>query len=572
MIRYLQIQRLAVIDQLELEFGPGLSVLTGETGAGKSILVEAVGLLLGARATADLVRTGSDTAIVQAVIDTPDGREVLVRREVSAQGRSRAFIDGHLVTTTALRDAMADLVDLHGQHEHQALLSPQTQLACLDRFASLDPLREEVSGHHAAWAAARQALADARTANRDRAARLDLLEFQRHEIDKVAPLAGEDATLDIERRVAANADRLGRLCSESYASLYDNDGAVLSQLGQVWKRVGELAALDPRFAPFLDSRASIDSQLEDLAFLLRDYASSIEGAADRLQALSDRLAQVERLKQRYGPTLDEVLARRREIEDEFGSLGNSAERIAALEEAESAARRAYLDAAKALSKRRRQAAPALTASLVASLRELAMPGTVGELVVDSAPEAEDRWTSNGVDRVELLLSPNPGEDMRPLNRIASGGELSRVMLAIKTLASADAPGKTLIFDEVDAGIGGRVAAIVGDRLRSLAATCQVLCITHLPQVAAGGRSHFLVVKQIVGDRTVTEVRSLSSAQRVEEIARMMGGREVTSKVREGAQDLLAAYASRGPDSPPERPDSAPSSPSSERRKAKAKAR
>lgn len=554
MIRYLHIERLAVIDRLEIEFGPGLSVLTGETGAGKSILVEAVGLLLGGRAAADLVRTGAETASIQAVVEDGDGREILVRRELSVNGRSRAFVDGALTTTAALREALADLVDLHGQHEHQALLSPQTQLALLDRFADLEHSRGQVTEKRIAWQSAADALAEAEASDRDRAARLDLLEFQRHEIDKVAPRPGEDAALEAERRVAANADKLSRLCNESYAALYDDDVAVLSRLGSVWKRVGELAELDPRFAPFAEARESIRTQLEDLAFTLRDFSASIEGAGDRLQSLEDRLALIERLKHRYGPTLEEVLARRQSVETDLAALEGSSDRLQALRSDLAQRRREYLTAATKLSRARHEAGPRFTRELAASLADLAMPGARCEIRFDSAPEDEARWTPLGFDRIELLFSPNQGEEVRPIARIASGGELSRVMLAIKTLASTDVPGKTLIFDEVDAGIGGRVATVVGERLRELAGRCQVLCITHLPQVAAGGHAHFLVSKDVVEERTVTRVDALTGGRRVEEIARMMGGREVTAKVIAGAKDLI---------------ESATNQPG-ERRKAKAK--
>ena len=538
MIRYLHIERLAVIDRLEIEFGPGLSVLTGETGAGKSILVEAVGLLLGGRATADLVRTGSETASIQAVVEDADGREIIVRRELSVNGRSRAFVDGALTTTAALRDTLADLIDLHGQHEHQALLVPQTQLALLDRFADLDGLQGQVTEKRMEWQLALDALAEAERTDRDRAARLDLLEFQRHEIDKVAPRAGEDAALETERRVAANADKLSRLCNDSYAALYEDDGAVLSRLRSVWRRVAELAELDPRFAPFAEARESIHTQLEDLAFTLRDFATSIEGAGDRLQAIEDRLALIDRVKQRYGPMLDDVLAKRRTIDTDLAALDGSADRLESLRRELHARRRSYVAAATKLSRARHEAAPRFTEELAVSLADLAIPGAKCELRFDSAPDDESRWTAVGFDRVELLFSPNPGEDVRPMSRIASGGELSRVMLAIKTLASTDVPGKTLIFDEVDAGIGGRVATVVGERLRELAGRCQVLCITHLPQVAAVGHAHYRVSKDIVGDRTVTRVDPLAGSPRVEEIARMMGGREVTAKVIAGAKDLI----------------------------------
>src|SRR6266542_426561 len=283
MIRFLNILRLAIIDQLELEFGPGFTVLTGETGAGKSILMEAVGLLLGGRAAADLVRTGADSALVQAAIEMPNGEELLVRREVSAQGRSRAFIDGALVTTAALRETVGALVDIHGQHEHQGLLQPQTQLDLLDTYADSEEPRARVADIFREWSALRAELHEAQATDRDRDARIDLLSFQRGEIDKVSPKPGEDEELAAQRHVLANADKLNRLCAESYSALYEDDQAVLAGLNGIWKRVGELAALDTRFAPYLERRDAVHSELEELAFFLRDYASSLDASPERLQ-------------------------------------------------------------------------------------------------------------------------------------------------------------------------------------------------------------------------------------------------------------------------------------------------
>jgi len=542
MIRFLSIQRLAIIDQLELEFGPGLTVLTGETGAGKSILMEAIGLLLGGRASSDLVRTGEDNALVQAVLETPDGHELLIRREVSTQGRSRAFIDGGLVTTAQLRDAVAPLVDLHGQHEHQSLLSPQTQLDLLDHFADVENLRATVSALFQEWTGLREARSALAARERDKLSRIDLLTFQRDEIDKVSPKTAEDEQLTAERTVAANSDRLSRLSSESYEMLYESDDAVLARLRALWKRLGDLAALDARFQPFLDRRDAVQSELEELSFFLRDYASSIESSPDRLQHLEDRLAQIERLKRKYGPTLAEVLDHRATAAQELHALEHSAEEAADIDRRLHAARASYVTTARKLSTARQKAATRLSALLTESLEELAMPSTRCEFRFHSVLDVEEQWSDTGIDRAELYLSPNVGEELRSLARVASGGELSRIMLTLKTLASTDVPGKTLIFDEVDAGIGGRVADAVGSRLRRLAGKCQVFCITHLPQVAAYGQTHFLVTKRVQDARTVTQVERLKQDTRVEEIARMMGGRDVTPRMLAGARDMLQSRA------------------------------
>lgn len=574
MIRFLSIHRLAIIDQLELEFEPGFTVLTGETGAGKSILMEAIGLLLGSRATTDLVRTGADSALVQAVLDTPDGRELLVRREVSAQGRSRAFVNDALVTSAVLRETLGDLVDLHGQHEHQSLLAPQTQLDLVDHFAGCEAERQTSALLFTQLQALRQSLRDLQMSDRDRAARLDLLLFQRDEIDKVAPKAGEDDELGAQRQIAANADKLSRLCSESYAALYEDDHAILGTLNVVWKRVADLAQLDPRFEPYAERRDAVRTELEELAFFLRDYSSSLDASPERLQQLEDRLAQIERLKRRYGPTLAEVLERRAAVETELATLDPSVDHIAELTARLEDVKRRYCGVAETLSSKRRDAGGRLAEALQHELEQLAMAGTRCEVRVIAAADDESHWTEQGYDRVELYLSPNRGEELRPLARIASGGELSRIMLAIKTLASPDVPGKTLIFDEVDAGIGGRVADVVGSRLRALAEKCQVFCITHLPQVAAYGQAHFLVSKQVAGERTVTQVERLKNDRRVEEIARMMGGREITPRVLDGARDMLRSRERWQPE-PAARPQAkgeAPAKGESESRRRKKPAR
>lgn len=542
MLRFLSIARLAIIDSVEIEFGPGLTVLTGETGAGKSIIVGAVDLLLGGRASADLIRTGADSAQIQAVVEAPGGREFVVRRELTVSGRSRAFVDGALVTTSALRDAMAPLVDLHGQHDHQALLDPASHLDLLDAFAAVDTGRQAVASAFEAWRQSRDALAACQLDARERAARLELTTFQLSEIDRVDPRPGEDEELAETRRVLANADRLHRLCQEAYDELYEGDGAVLERLGRVWKRVAELAALDRHFEGALAAREAVLPHLQDLAWQLRDRARHLDVSPERLQQVEDRLAALERLKRRYGPTLPDVIARRAQLNAERETLSMSGERVAELE-AEVARRRArYREFAERLSQARREAAPQLARRLEVELAELAMGAARCEVRFEPGGLPESRWLPSGIDAVELYLSANPGEDLRPLARIASGGELSRVMLALKTLVTTDAPGKTLVFDEVDAGIGGRAADAVGARLRRLGARFQVLCITHLPQVAAHAHHHYRIEKAVRDGRTITLVDALTPERRVHEIARMMGGSAASARVLDGARELLASRA------------------------------
>jgi DNA repair protein RecN (Recombination protein N) len=548
MIRYLAIRNLAVIESVSVEFEPSFNVLTGETGAGKSILVEAVGLLLGGRATQDLLRTGEELATVEAIFDPGDGPELIVRREITAQGRSRAFINGALATAAALKDLANRLVELHGQHEHQQLLDPAQHLLVLDEFGHLGRLRDEVAGAFNQLHALRRQIDRLRMDSRERAARLELVEFQLTELTRAALVAGEDETLVGDRQILRSADRVQRLCQESYDELYDDEQAALTRLDHAWKRVGELATFDARFVPFLEARDSVKAQLEELAFTLRDFSAGIDASPERLQEVEDRLALLERLKRKHGPTLGDVIARRDALAAEHAALAGGTGSLADLDEALRQASASYLLRARDLSARRASAAAQLSRSIEGEMADLAMDKARFEVRLQAAA-GEEQWTERGLDTVEFFLSANVGEEPRPLARIVSGGELSRVMLALKSMAAGsaavDGAARTLIFDEVDAGIGGRVATVVGEKLASLGERYQVLCITHLPQVAACGRTHFLIEKQTRGRRTVTSVHKLPRPDRVDELARMMGGAAAGDRARSGAEELLDAAQAKG---------------------------
>jgi DNA repair protein RecN (Recombination protein N) len=549
MLRFLRIQRLAVIDAVEVEFDPGLNVLTGETGAGKSILVGAVGLLLGGRASGDMVRTGEEHATVEAIFES-GGEELVVRREISASGRSRAFVNGELATASALKELSARLIELHGQHEHQTLLEPASHAGVLDSVAKVEPLLEKTAIAFKMRRDASDELTRMRALVAERGARQDLAAFQLAELDRAALQdQNEDATLSATRKVLTSSERVRELCEASYAALYERDDAILASLGAVWRRVGELAALDPAFQQYVDARPGIKSELEDLAMFLRRYADGVDASTSRLQEVEERLALLERLKRKYGPTLADVIVKRDALRGEMADLENGDERIGALERAQQAAHAGFVADARALSSARRSAASRFSRSLEKTLGELAMERTRFE--VRFTDLTEDAWTAAGIDGVEFFVSPNPGEDLRPLARIVSGGELSRIMLAIKTLlaetrhgwsesrdraSSAAPPG--LIFDEVDAGIGGRVADVVGEKLRVLGSAFQVLCITHLPQIAAYADSHFEIEKHIERGRTLTTVKRLDAAERIEEISRMLGGASLTDGIRASAREML----------------------------------
>jgi DNA repair protein RecN (Recombination protein N) len=545
MLSFLRIRNLAVLESVEVEFAPGFNVLTGETGAGKSILVEAVGLLLGGRSSADLVRTGEPLASIEAIFDD-DGKELIVRREISAQGRSRAFINGALATAGALRDLSNRLVELHGQHEHQALLDPLGHLPVLDDYTGHEALLSEVATAWQTVALLREQLDRVGMERGEREARLELVRFQLSEIEKAAARVGEDEELATLKQVLASAERVQRLCDESHSALYESDNAALGTLAAVRKRLSELSSIDGAFEPYVASLEAAKSQVEDIAWFVRDYGARVESSPERLQQVEDRLALLERLKRKYGPTLGDVIERAERLARERDLLDTSGQHVDEIRARLHAATEAFVVPARRLSESRRKAATSFATDLERLLGDLAMTRTRFEVRFNTQALTPDAWGASGIDRAEFFISPNPGEDPKPLARIASGGELSRIMLALKTLAAQSSrsqqprSGRTLIFDEVDAGIGGQVADVVGRRLQALGAEFQVLCITHLPQIAARGTTHFRITKRVKGDRTSTSVDRLSADGREDEVARMIGATATTAAVRASAREMLEA--------------------------------
>jgi DNA repair protein RecN (Recombination protein N) len=554
MLKLLRINNIALMPALEVELGPGLTLLTGETGAGKSILIDALGLLLGERASPDLIRSGEERAAVEAVFEvagaagvleerglSADGDEVVIRRELQSSGKGRATVNGALVPVSLLRDLAPRLAVIHGQHEPQGLLDPSIHLDLLDLFSGADdgrPVAEFFRDLRAAEASLERLRGDRREAERRR----EMLEFQAHEIERAGLVAGEEEALRVEKARQANAGRLAALSGEAYALLYDDEGAALSRLGQVFRRVEDLATIDPSFQPFLEARAGALAPLEDLALRLRDYHEQLEVSPGRLDEIEGRLAILERLKKKYGATVEEVLAFGERCRRDLDGLASPEEQERVLEARRERLAAAYLERARALSKRRRAGALELRKRVQAELGQLAMEKTRFEVAFTPA-DAEaavdpKEWTERGLERAEFLLSPNLGEELRPLARIASGGELSRIMLGLKSVVRSDAPGLTLVFDEVDAGIGGRVAEVVGRKLKAVAARQQVVCVTHLPQIAALADRHLAVRKQVERGRTVTLVEALDEAARVEEIARMLGGETITGTTRDHAREML----------------------------------
>ncbi len=555
MLKLLKINNIALIPQLEIELEPGLVLLTGETGGGKSIVIDSLGLLLGERASPELIRTGEEKAVVEAVLEIAgaaalleerglpsDGDEVVIRREIQANGKGRATVNGALVPVSLLRDVASHVAVIHGQHEPQGLLDPQTHLDLLDHFAGGEagrPLTEFYRDLRAAEAAVERLRSDRREAERRR----EMLEFQAAEIEKAGLEPGEEEGLRVEKARQANADRLATLSGEAYALLYEEESAALGQLGQVFRRVEELASIDPDFRAVVEAKASLLAPLDDLALRLRDYRDTLELRPGRLDEIEARLALIERLKKKYGASVEEVIAFGARCRRELDAHGSPEEQERQLEERRQALAAAYLERARALSKRRRAAAAELRKRVQAELAHLAMDKTRFDVAFEPA-DAEraaadpSQWSERGLERAEFLLSPNAGEELRPLARIASGGELSRLMLALKSVVGQDAPGLTLVFDEVDAGIGGRVAEVVGRKLKSISARRQVLCVTHLPQIAGFADQHLAVRKRVERGRTVTFVEALSEDGRIEELARMLGGETITGVAREHAREML----------------------------------
>lgn len=568
MLSWIRVRNLAVIEELQIDFGPGLNLLTGETGAGKTILIDALSLVLGARASTELVRTGAEEAFVEAAfeladvppalaerlsdagIDLDDASEILIRRELPAgkSGKAKARVSVNSVAAAAglLRDIAPYLVDIHGQGESATLARAETGLELLDQSAGdqagYQKEREAVEETYRRFLGLEREESALAGEAKDADTRREFLAFQLEEIRRADPQAGEDETLGEERRLLAHGERLRALAEGAYGALYDEEDSALARLTEVWKQLEELAAIDERFQPFLAEREGVTSQLDDLALFLRDYREKIESAPGRLDEVEMRLAELERLKKKFGGDLKSVLAHRDECERGLARLQDSGELLGEIREKKARAAADYLAAARTLGKLRKTAAKSLQAGVVRELRGLAMEKARFAIDLRTPADSEpDRstWKATGLDDVELAFSANPGEDLRPLSRIASGGELSRFMLALKSVAAGERESKTLVFDEVDAGIGGRVADVVGEKLKSLSRTHQVICVTHLPQIASFADQHFRIEKKEARGRTVTTVRPLDRKGRVDEIARMLAGAQVTESARKHAEALVA---------------------------------
>jgi len=553
MLRTLRVRDLALIEELELVLEPGLNVITGETGAGKSILLQALDVALGGRPDADLVRTGAEEAAVEALfanvpvparerlvgagIPAEDGEdELLVRRVIARGGRTRAYVNGALGSLALLRELAPHLLRVYGQDEHQALRRVESHRELLDAVGGLGRTLEEMRARHGRLVAARQAIAAAHADTEAARERAEMLRAQAEELVRAALVPGEEEALGAERARLVHAERLAVLATGAEEGLYSGEGAVIEVLGRALVALREAAGLDASLEPVRALLESSLAELEEAGQSLGRYARELTPDASRLEAVEERLAQLARLKRKFAGTVEDLIRRRDELMAEVDSVAGGGEAMVELEAAAEAARRAAAEWAGRLSVERRRGARDLSRALVAELEALALTGARFEA---RFAESEGRALGpEGWDEVEFFLSTNPGEEPRSLARVASGGELSRIMLALKTLAAADERGATLIFDEVDAGIGGAVAEVVGRKLRQLGRSRQVLCITHLPLIAAFAEHHVVVTKKVEKERTVSTARPLAPTERVAELARMLGGERLTHEVREHAEQLL----------------------------------
>jgi DNA repair protein RecN (Recombination protein N) len=545
MLRFLRIRNFALIDQLELHFEEGFNLLSGETGAGKSIIVDALGLLTGSKASAEMVRTGESRAIVEAIFEMdvrPDldrlgldgeGSELIIRREISSDERNRVYVNNQPTTVSALRELAPLLLDIHGQHEQQTLLDHSSQLALIDAFAESTTLAVKAGQLFTAAERAQAELAELTAEHARKLERLDLLAFQHDEIQKADPKPGETESARQRLNVLSNAGKLLEAATRGYERFYESEASVLSAIAQSGRAIRDAAQHDSRLQPIAEQIETARISIQDIAYALRDYAEQIEADPRELERVQTRLAELERLHRKYGPDLLEHVHK---VRREMDSIGLTETKKEELQTEISSIRQQYAETTLQLSKKRRAASKKLEAGVEQELRSLAMPQARFTVAwTDVSP-----GRASGIDRPELLISANPGEELRAVEKIASGGELSRVMLALRTVLAVDDTRKTLVFDEVDAGIGGKAAETVGQKLKELSSRYQIFCVTHLAQIAAFADHQYRIDKLILNGRSVTRVEALTGEARIEELVRMMTGSRVTDAARAHVKELLKA--------------------------------
>lgn len=558
MLSLLKISNVALIDSLEMEFGQGLNLLTGETGSGKSIIVDSLGALAGERVTSDLIKDGTDTAQIEGLFlleprkdlieflessgfaaESIAPLELIVRREITRTGKNRIFVNNQLVTASFLKDLGTFLVDIHGQGEQTALFDPLTHLKLLDEYAGNTNKSEMTAAAFADWTQARADLAESQRGESEKLQLLDILRFQAAEIRNADLRIGEEAELEEEKKRLNNVEKISALSSDALALLYEDDRSTLATLELASKKIDELAEYDQRFNDYKDGLNAAQAVVQDLSFAVRDLASHIEFSPERLAAIEDRLAEITRITRKYGGTTEAALEHLATAEQKLDAIENAEFHQDELRKRMEQFRETYISAAADLSKARSKAAPKFAKEVEADLSAVALNKAKFEVRVSPHAEDEIHFTPRGYDDVEFFFSANIGESVKPLARVASGGEASRLMLILKTAAKEKRIDRSVVFDEVDAGIGGRVADAVGVKLRELSVGGQILCVTHQAQVASRADRHYVVEKKMGKDKTSVSVRELNDDQRVEEIARMLAGEKITEAARENAREMIA---------------------------------
>ena len=564
MLQELSIQNFAIIDDLSIAFQKGFTVLTGETGAGKSIIINAVNLILGSRASPELIRTSEETAELEALFDVPPenpaakvavthgfdlSEGLLVRRVIQRNGRHRIYINGRLATVQMLSQINEHLASISGQHAHQGLLKAEQHLLVLDQFGGLNELRGRVSACYEQMLPLISEQAGLKSQHLEQTEHRELLEFQCHEIQQARIVHDEDKELEQERQRLKHARQLYETLSRCVDQLYGEEGAAVEHVTEVARELQALGGIDASLSPVAERVQEVSFQLEDITNDLRGYLQQIVFDSDRLETVELRLDLLQKLERKYGGSLESVLAHGKEAEEELKRISFLPERIAEVEEQLDQLYNKLCKLCRELSDKRRKAAQQLSAKVQHELASLGMPGTRFEVRIKPGPVDQSAdphllldnrvIEATGIDRVDFLIAPNVGEDLRPLAQVASGGELSRIILALKAILATKESVETLIFDEVDAGIGGGVAEVVGQKLHSLARFHQVICITHLPQIAQFGKQHFKIAKGIHKGRTRTTITPLYKEDRVKEMARMLGGVKITKKTVDHAREMMA---------------------------------
>jgi DNA repair protein RecN (Recombination protein N) len=559
MLRFMRIHDFALIHELEIEFHEGLNLLTGETGSGKSIIVDALSLITGARSSPEMIRSGCLAAVVEGEFDLePSGRigqaleaaglpageeALLIRREIAPGGRSRVFLNDTLATVSLLRTIGKCLVDIHGQHDHQSLLDPSTHVMWIDRFGKNELLAGQVAQQYKVLREIESRLASLKMDDQERLRRLDILQFQVDEIRRANLELHEREDLQGEKVLLANREKIFSLASEAHRLMYEEEPSILGAVNRLEHILVDLAAFDTSWSSHREVLRDCIYKMEDIALGARNYVSNIDFSPDRLDQVEQRLAELDRLGRKYGNSVAGILAYADQCSQELNELqGYSDTRRGLIEQLQQESR-TYMQLSEQLSQKRRKDAAGLEHEMHREFGALAMERmklSVSFQQADSMQEGglPTRYGSQGIDEVEFLIAPNRGEEERPLAKIASGGELSRIMLSIQSLCGAKEAEKTLVFDEIDAGIGGRVAEAVGRRLHQIASSNQVLCVTHLPQIASFAHHHYHVKKDAVGSRTETFVRHLAGGERVHELARMLGGEVITETARNHAREMF----------------------------------